>query len=175
MKKTLYSIYHLPNYVWTGIHKGKIGKIGCSKNGLGRPTSQMKEGDTFEILEQHTCIEKASDREIELQEQYGYPVDKKRYSDIQGFIKKGNSPEARGKAITNTDFKTKTENTDWSNMADLYSVAILQYLKDGTFIKEWKSLSEASRSLNIPASNMCSCLKGRYKTAGGFVWRYKKE
>ena len=53
------------------------------------------------------------------------------------------------------------------------SIPILQFSKDGTLIKEWPSLSDAYRQLGIPPSNICHCLKGRYKSAGGFVWRYK--
>ena len=50
---------------------------------------------------------------------------------------------------------------------------ILQLTKDGEFIKEWPSLSDAYRQLGIPPSNICLCLKGHYTSAGGFVWRYK--
>ena len=53
------------------------------------------------------------------------------------------------------------------------SIPILQFSKDGTFIKEWPSATEAGRQLGIHHQNICCCLKGRYKTAGGFVWRYK--
>lgn len=53
------------------------------------------------------------------------------------------------------------------------SIPILQFSKDGKFIKEWPSLSEAYRQLGIPQSNISACLKGRYKHAGGFVWKYK--
>ena len=51
-----------------------------------------------------------------------------------------------------------------------HSIPILQFSKDGTLIKEWPSASEACRRLRI--SNICHCLKGRKKSAGGFVWRY---
>ena len=50
---------------------------------------------------------------------------------------------------------------------------ILQLTKDGEFIKEWPSISDAYRRLGIPPSNICFCLKGYRKYAGGFVWRYK--
>ena len=53
------------------------------------------------------------------------------------------------------------------------SIPILQFSKDGTLIKEWPSLSEAYRQLGIPQSNICNCLKGRRKSAGGVVWRYQ--
>lgn len=52
------------------------------------------------------------------------------------------------------------------------SIPILQFSKDGTLIKEWPSVREAGRQLGIACSSICDCLKGRYKSAGGFVWRY---
>ena len=52
------------------------------------------------------------------------------------------------------------------------SISILQFSKDGTLIKEWPSLREAGRQLGILQSQICDCLKGRLKSAGGFVWRY---
>ena len=51
------------------------------------------------------------------------------------------------------------------------SIPILQFKKDGTFVKEWLSMNEAGRQLGIHA--IWHCLKGRIKSAGGFVWRYK--
>ena len=53
------------------------------------------------------------------------------------------------------------------------SIPILQFSKDGTFVKEWPSAKEAERQLGIPHQNICACLKGHYKSAGGYVWRYK--
>ena len=50
---------------------------------------------------------------------------------------------------------------------------ILQFSKSCEFIKEWASAKEAERRLGIPPSNICHCLKGYRKSAGGFVWRYK--
>lgn len=55
------------------------------------------------------------------------------------------------------------------------SVPVLQFLKDGTFIKEYPSSREVERQLNIShtAVNYCCLGKKNYKTAGGFVWQYK--
>lgn len=53
------------------------------------------------------------------------------------------------------------------------SIPILQFAKDGTFVKEWPSACEAERQLGILQSSICNCLKGYSKSAGGFVWRYK--
>lgn len=53
------------------------------------------------------------------------------------------------------------------------SIPILQFSIDGTFIREWQSMSEVGRQLEISPGNICSCCKGRLKHAGGFVWKYK--
>ena len=61
-----YTIYHIPGE-----------KIGCSSEPENRVQDQ---GFTdYEVLEVHTDIYIASDREIELQKQYGYKVDKVPY------------------------------------------------------------------------------------------------
>lgn len=52
------------------------------------------------------------------------------------------------------------------------SIPILQFTKSGEFIKEWPSLSDAYRQLGISPGNICYCLKGRCKSAGGYIWRY---
>ena len=54
------------------------------------------------------------------------------------------------------------------------SIPVLQFTKDGIFVKEWPSAKEACRQLNIGPPNLCHCLKGRYKSAGGYIWKYKK-
>ena len=52
------------------------------------------------------------------------------------------------------------------------SIPILQFSKDGEFIKEWQSASEAGRQLRISRTNICACLRYGSKSAGGYVWRY---
>lgn len=58
----MYSIYHIPGV-----------KIGCTDNVERRIIQQSF--TNYEILEEHTDIFIASDREIQLQKQYGYKVD----------------------------------------------------------------------------------------------------
>jgi hypothetical protein len=50
---------------------------------------------------------------------------------------------------------------------------ILQFTKDGEFIRDWDSIIQVSKELNINSSHICSCCKGRKKSAYGFIWRYK--
>lgn len=55
------------------------------------------------------------------------------------------------------------------------SIPVLQYTKDGQFVKEYSSAKEASRKTGINNSNIGYCCKGKYgfKTAGGYIWKYK--
>lgn len=52
--------------------------------------------------------------------------------------------------------------------------AVAQYDKTGKLIKEYQSTMEAERETGISHSNISSCCsnKGRYKTVGGYVWKY---
>lgn len=54
------------------------------------------------------------------------------------------------------------------------SKPVLQYDKDGGFIKEFSCLAEVERTLGIFKANVSRCClnKRGYKTAGGFIWRY---
>jgi hypothetical protein len=47
-----------------------------------------------------------------------------------------------------------------------------QLSKDGTFIKQWDSLTEASKGTNSPLSTISKCAKGKLETSGGFRWQY---
>lgn len=51
-------------------------------------------------------------------------------------------------------------------------VKVNQLTEDGTLIKTWDSMVEAASTLNIHRSQICCCCKGKYRTAGGFVWEY---
>ena len=52
------------------------------------------------------------------------------------------------------------------------SKKILQYTKSGEFVREWASMTAIWQELGIRQSSICACCKGKYKSAGGDVWRY---
>ena len=51
---------------------------------------------------------------------------------------------------------------------------ILQFSKDGELIAEYSSIHEAERQTGCNQGNICNCCKGRLKTCGGYIWRYKE-
>ena len=50
---------------------------------------------------------------------------------------------------------------------------ILKYDLKGNFMQEYKSISEAGRKNNIIISSISLCCSGKYKQAGGYIWKYK--
>jgi len=55
--------------------------------------------------------------------------------------------------------------------------SIIQYDKEGNFIKEWNSIIDASRELKIKTTHIWGVLNNydRRKTAGGFKFKYKNK
>ena len=50
---------------------------------------------------------------------------------------------------------------------------ILQFSKSGELIAEYSSIHEAERQTGCNRGHISSCCKGKRKSAGGFIWRYK--
>lgn len=51
---------------------------------------------------------------------------------------------------------------------------VYYYKPSGELAGEFGSIQEASNNLNIKDSNISMVCKGKRKTAGGFIWEYKK-
>ena len=49
-----------------------------------------------------------------------------------------------------------------------------QYDLQGNFIKTWNSIKQAKENLGISA-HISDCCEGKRKTAGGYIWKYKKK
>lgn len=52
---------------------------------------------------------------------------------------------------------------------------IYQYDTKGNFIKEYKTITEASNATGCDGSSISKCASGKRQTAGGFKWSYEKE
>ena len=116
-----YTIYHIP-----GI------KIGVTKDLKRRMRNQ---GFTYwEILEEHTDIYEVSNREIELQKEYGYPVDSMSYvmttaqlgGETSGKLKRSMSfelaQEVRSKYTNKGNFNPHNRGLSLNDLAREYNV-----------------------------------------------------
>lgn len=53
------------------------------------------------------------------------------------------------------------------------SKQIIQFSINGDFIKEYNSISEAAKELNIDKTCISRNCNGKYKTAFGYIWKFK--
>jgi len=85
--------------------------------------------------------------------------------------KKGKLPPVTGKKYSN---ESKEKQRQAKLGAYKKGKTIIQYDLYNNFIKEWLSVSEAAKYVNISVSGISCVLKKKQKSAGGFVWRYKE-
>jgi hypothetical protein len=149
MKK--YYIYHI---------KGK--KIGCTIQPKRRTKTQGF--DNYEILEEHTDIYIASDRERELQKEWGYPVDLKPYWKTikmptkESRIKGGKKTSESGQLIV----------LHKSNERPIIQMDML-----GNYITEYSSIKQAENILDLHSTGIILSCKQKRKSTGGFTFKYK--
>lgn len=52
---------------------------------------------------------------------------------------------------------------------------VLKYDKNENFITEYESIRQAGRENNMDDAIISRCCRGKYKTSGGFIWKYKNS
>lgn len=57
-------------------------------------------------------------------------------------------------------------------VAKTLSKPILQFTKNGEFIRKWDSATQVEKELGIYHSSITKCLKGKQKTSGEYIWMY---
>jgi hypothetical protein len=79
--------------------------------------------------------------------------------------------------VNNLRWCTHSENMNNEITKEKLSRKIRQYDKNNNFIKEYKSLIDASNETKISLTNIGHCLKNYHnqKTAGGYIWKYKSK
>lgn len=87
--------------------------------------------------------------------------------------------------LDNLNLMTAKENCNWGTRNERIikkirnhksmSKSVLQFDKNGNFIKEWISAYEVGRILKLHQSNIWECCHGERKTCGGFSWKYKEK
>ena len=70
----------------------------------------------------------------------------------------------------------KNKYTFPKNTKNPRSCVVLQYDKEGNFIREWDTMSEAEKyyNKNRISTNISSCCRNKCKTAYGYIWKYKR-
>ena len=69
----------------------------------------------------------------------------------------------------NLEVCTAIENLAYS---DIFEKPVLQLTRELVLVRKHSSRSRAAKETGISRANIFSCLKGKSKTAGGYIWRY---
>lgn len=91
---------------------------------------------------------------------------------------KENSNNPITKEKNRRNCKAMWKNGVFENRDNMTYRQVAQYTKDGTLIKVWDSIIDASRELGIDSSSItkvCLGANSHRKTAGGFIWKHASE
>lgn len=80
--------------------------------------------------------------------------------------------------VSNLEWCDRSYNMRYGTRAERQSEkvkkAVLQYDKDGNFIREWEGGCDAEEFYNKrTAQNIGRCCRGKIKSAYGFIWKFK--
>ena len=146
----IYYIYHIPGT-----------KIGVTKN----VNKRMKEqGFTeWEILETHTCINQVSNREIQLQKDYGLPVDTVPYyvtleAGRKGGIARGAAADNNFRNYTHEDWKELLKNNG-GFLAKLTYEQVAEIR--AKYTGKWGQQAELAREYGVTTRIMCNLLNNK--------------
>ena len=76
--------------------------------------------------------------------------------------------------LENLNLMTPKENTNWGTAIERRSKPVIQYSLTGEKLAEYPSQREAERITSIMQVLISLCCRGKRKTAGGFIFKYKK-
>lgn len=74
--------------------------------------------------------------------------------------------------VDNLNLMTNKENCNYGTRNKRLSKVVLQFTKDGRFVREWASTAECGTN-GFNQGNIVSCCNGKLKSAYGYIWRYK--
>ena len=75
--------------------------------------------------------------------------------------------------VQNLEWCDRKYNCNYGTRNQRISKLVLQFTKDGEFVREWKSSSEIEMNLGYAHQNISSCCTGKLKSAYNFIWKFK--
>lgn len=82
---------------------------------------------------------------------------------------------SRWKNLSEEEKQIRREIVGSSNRLRL-SIPVLQFDRNGNFLKEFSSIVEAAKAVNLKeATTISLCCKNKIKSSAGFIWKYKNN
>lgn len=75
--------------------------------------------------------------------------------------------------VENLEWCDAKYNMNYGTRNEKVSKPVLQFSKNGCFVKEWSSVMEVQRQLGYGQGHISNCCNGKLKSAYGYIWRYK--
>lgn len=91
--------------------------------------------------------------------------------------RRGRTFSSRYSGVNNPRFGTKlpeeTKRKIGARKKGTCCKPVIQMTREGGFVREWPSGSDAASALGLFSTNIFKCCKGQTASCGGFKWRYK--
>ena len=75
--------------------------------------------------------------------------------------------------VSNLEWCDRKYNINYGTRTDRCSKQVIQFTKDGVFVREWKSTRDVERNLGYFHNNISNCCNGKCKSAYNFIWKFK--
>jgi len=89
---------------------------------------------------------------------------KKEYSEKRSGVNNGQF----GKKIPDSVKEKMVKSMKNKRKVDCYNL-------DNELIHSFDSIADGARKINVDPNNLRNCCKGRYKTCGGFIWKFNEQ
>lgn len=155
---------------------GHVGQVAWNKG--VPPTKEQVEKQKATLNKYWDDEENRIKASIAQKKRFENPEERKKASDSHKGKKpsikaRKNMSEAQKKYYANEEnCKKMSESLLNSPKAQKRCKNVLQYTKDGVFVKEWASLHEIQRELGFLVSGISECCRGLRKSYKGSIWRY---
>lgn len=80
--------------------------------------------------------------------------------------------------VDNLEWETSSGNTEHAHRTGLikkYNKPVVQYTKDGEYVKTYPSVKEAAATIGVGKEHFSAVCNGKYKTCQGFVFKFQDE
>lgn len=156
-------------YQYNNTYGSRIEKM---KDKICIPVIQLtKDGDfvaRYNSIEEASCLNDLEHRNISV-------VCSGKRDFAGGYRWRYEDEEKHQKAIEKRIERKETKIKNCAARTKKLSKPVLQFLVNGTFIKEHKSIKEASNNTICSIGSIVDCCKGRIKSIHGYIFKYKED